>query len=90
VGLADANNVERFTILRVILAQLGAMLIFSVSFQFSYMYCRSKYDEEGRKTDTRILVCCWRTILIKRLKREVEAQGIDPRTSRMLSERSTI
>ena len=31
------KNMERFTNLRVILA--GAMLIFSVSFQFYYMYC---------------------------------------------------
>ena len=34
---------ERFTNLRVILAP-GAMLIFSVSFQLSYMYRRSEYN----------------------------------------------
>ena len=29
----------------------GAMLIFSVSFQFQYMYCRSKYIHQTKSTD---------------------------------------
>jgi len=39
----NMKNEERFTNLRVILAA-GAMLIFSVSFQFLHMCCRSKHE----------------------------------------------
>ena len=41
------ENIERFTNLRVILAQ-GAMLIFSVSFQFLQMHRHSKYIDSLR------------------------------------------
>jgi len=41
----NMKNEERFTNLRVILAA-GAMLIFSVSFQFLHMCCRSKHEFE--------------------------------------------